>query len=203
MPAEYLLAFAVLFTLACILWTISSYSLRRAKRNTISRLKKFAEHINAFHSYSLWLDYDKAKGEHRNHSFEYKLFERRGAWLSLTILLKGTLDFYIRIARKSLRESIIKGRKIDLERGDLLPYLEDTLVIKTSNSKIAKALLDSNTQAIVLHLFEDFKIAKMEINRGVLRIDISDPEIGGEKYFSTLLDIAIDFAEQAEKRVNA
>ncbi len=203
MPAEYFLAFALLFTLACILWTISSYSLRRAKRRTISHLKKFAEQINALHSYSLLLDYDKANGEHRKHSFEFKLYERRGAWLSLTIMLKKTIDFYLRIARKSLRESIIKGGKINLKRGDLSPFLESMLVVKTSDSKLAQTLLDPSVQAIVLRLFEVFKIAKIEINQGVLRIDISDPEISDEKYFNALLDAAVDFAEEAEARASA
>jgi hypothetical protein len=200
---EYLLAFAVLFTLACILWTSSCISLRRAKRRTISQLQNFAKQVNALYSYSLLLDYDKAKGVHRQRSFEYKLYERRGAWLSLAILLKKPIDFYLRIARKSLKESIIKGRKINLEKGDLLPFLEDTLVIKTSDSKTAQNLLDSNAQAIVLRLFEDFKIAKLEIDSEVLKINISDPEIAGEKYFSALLDVAIEFADAVETKASA
>lgn len=197
---EHLLAFAMLITLACILWSISSYSLRRAKRVTISHLEKFADQVNAVHSYSLLLDYDKANGVHRNHCFEYKLYERRGAWLCLTIFLKQTLDFYIRIARKSLRESIVKGKKVNLERGDLMPFIENTITIKTSDSKMAQKLLDLTTQAIVLRLFEEFKIAKMEINQDAMKINISDPEIGSEKYFNELLNIAIDLAEQVEAR---
>lgn len=198
--SPYLLAFTVLLILAAILWTISCYGLRRAKSRTISHLKRFAEQTNALHTFSIFLDYDCAKGELRNHGFEFKLYERMGAWLLLTVFLSKQADFYLRIARKSLRELIVKGKEVRLEGGDLLPFLETMIALKTNDAEKARMLLHPGVQAIVLRLFEDFKIARLELDGSEIRITISDAEITGEEYFKSMLELALDFAEEVEKQ---
>lgn len=199
--SPYILAFAVLLVLGAVLWTISCYGSRRAKSGTISHFKKFAEQCDLQYSCSTILDYDRVKGVNRNRSFEFKLYELRGAWLLLRVLLSKQSDFYLRIARKSIRETVFKGRETGLETGCLSDLLESMLALKTDDPKKTQMLLDSDTQSIALKFFEELKIARLEIDKGELRVTISDPEITGEGYFISILEITMDFADRVEKKI--
>ena len=199
LTSPYILAFIVLIVLAAILWAVSCYGSRRAKSGTILHLKKFAEQVGAVHTCSTFLDYDKANGEYRNRSFELRLYEHRGAWLLLNIWLKQS-DYYLRIARKSIRESLVRGRKSEILNGCLPVFLESILDLKTSDSKKTQRLLDNDMQALVMRLFEEFKITRLEGGMGEIRVLISDPEITEELYFKSILDTTIEFADRIEKQ---
>ncbi len=197
--SPYILAFAVLLVLAAILWAVSCYGSRRAKSGTILHLKKFAEQVGGVHTCSTFLDYDKAKGEYRNRGFELRLYEHRGAWLLLNIRLKQS-DYYLRIARKSIRESLVRGRKSEILNGCLPVFLESILDLKTSDPKKTQRLLDQDMHALLLRLFEEFKITRLEAGGSEMKVLISDPEITGELYFKSILDMAMEFADRVEKQ---